>query len=154
MRGMSLCSGTSSRNTAVVSYGCPFQKRFWFSLISTRSHSLRDQGYLCSGFRTLALFRIVSIGEGLPGDSVVKSPPVNAGDRFHPCSGRSHVLRSNSACGHNCLVCALELRSCNYWAHVLQPCLCILEPVLHNKRSHHNEKLAHHSWREAPGHHD
>ena len=34
----------------------------------------------------------------------------------------------------------------NYWAHVPQlPKLTCLEHVLRNKRSHHNEKPAHHS---------
>ena len=38
----------------------------------------------------------------------------------------------------------------NYWAHVpqlLKP--ACLEPVLHNKRSHHNEKSVHRSERVA-----
>ena len=41
---------------------------------------------------------------------------------------------------------ALQLMSHNYWAHVpqqLKP--TCLEPVLHNKRSHRNEKPAHHN---------
>ena len=45
---------------------------------------------------------------------------------------------------HNYWACALEPMSHNYWAHVpqlLKP-MC-LEPVLHNKRSHRNEKPAH-----------
>ena len=33
--------------------------------------------------------------------------------------------------------------SCNYWTHVLQPMPVCLEPVLHNKRSHCNEKPMH-----------
>ena len=34
----------------------------------------------------------------------------------------------------------------NYWAHVPQPLKPThLEPVLHNKRSHRNEKPAHHN---------
>ena len=42
---------------------------------------------------------------------------------------------------HNYWACALEPASQNYWARVsqlLKPAR--LEPVLHNKRSHHNEK--------------
>ena len=31
----------------------------------------------------------------------------------------------------------------NYWIP------CTLEPVLHNKRGHHNEKPVHHNWRGA-----
>ena len=47
---------------------------------------------------------------------------------------------------HNYWACALEPSSHNYWARVpqlLQP--AYLEPVLHNKRSHLNEKPAHHN---------
>ena len=47
---------------------------------------------------------------------------------------------------HNYWACALDPVSHNYWAHVpqlLKP-VC-LEPVLHSKRSHHNEKPAHHN---------
>ena len=39
----------------------------------------------------------------------------------------------------------------NYWAHVpqlLKP--THLEPMLHNKRSHRNEKLAHHNEEQPP----
>ena len=45
---------------------------------------------------------------------------------------------------HNYWACALQPASHNYWAHVpqlLKP--AHLEPVLRNKRSHHNEKPAH-----------
>ena len=45
---------------------------------------------------------------------------------------------------HNYWACALEPVSHNYWAHVpqlLKP-VC-LEPMLRNKRSHHNEKPVH-----------
>ena len=46
---------------------------------------------------------------------------------------------------HNCWACALEPASHNYWAHVPQLLkLACLEPVLHNKRSHCNEKPLHH----------
>ena len=47
---------------------------------------------------------------------------------------------------HNYLACALEPMSHNYWALVpqlLKP--TCLEPVLRNKRSHHNEKPTHHN---------
>ena len=46
---------------------------------------------------------------------------------------------------HNSWACALEPASHNYWAHtpqLLKPAR--LEPVLHNKRSHCNEKPVHH----------
>ena len=45
---------------------------------------------------------------------------------------------------HNYWACALEPVSHSYWAHVpqlLKPAR--LEPVLHNKRNHRNEKPAH-----------
>ena len=54
------------------------------------------------------------------------------------CRGATKPVR------HNYRACALEPASHNYWAHVprlLKP-VC-LEPVLHNKRSHRNEKPAH-----------
>ena len=47
---------------------------------------------------------------------------------------------------HNYWAWALEPASHNYWAHVpqlLKPAR--LEPVLRNKRSHDNEKPAHHN---------
>ena len=47
---------------------------------------------------------------------------------------------------HNYWACALEPASHNYWACVpqlLNP--ACLEPVVHNKRSHLNEKTAHHN---------
>ena len=51
------------------------------------------------------------------------------------CCGATKPMR------HNYWACALEPVSHNYWAHMpqlLKP-VC-LGPVLHNKRSHHNEK--------------
>ena len=47
---------------------------------------------------------------------------------------------------HNYWACALEPMRHNYWAHVpqlLKP--ACLEPMLHNKVSHDNEKPAHHN---------
>ena len=47
---------------------------------------------------------------------------------------------------HNYWACALEPVSHNYWAcmpQLLKP--ACLEPMLHNKRSHLNEKPAHHN---------
>ena len=47
---------------------------------------------------------------------------------------------------HNYWACALEPTSHNYWACVPQLLkLMRLEPVLHNKRSHCNEKPVHHN---------
>ena len=55
------------------------------------------------------------------------------------CRGATKPVR------HNYWACALELMSHNYWARepqLLKPAR--LEPVLRHKRSHHNEKPAHH----------
>ena len=52
--------------------------------------------------------------------------------------------RATKPVHHNYWACALEPTSHNYWAHMphlLKP--ACLEPVLCNKRSHHNEKPAH-----------
>ena len=62
------------------------------------------------------------------GGTVVKNPPANAGDMgSSPGPGRSHMPQSNYA-----------------RAPQLLKTTC-LEPVLHNKRSHRNEKPAHHN---------
>ena len=55
----------------------------------------------------------------------------NAGDTsLISCPGRSHIQLSL----YNYWACTLDPRNCNYWKpHTL-------EPVLHNKRSHQNEK--------------
>ena len=56
------------------------------------------------------------------------------------CCGATKPVR------HNYWACALEPVSHNYWAHVPQPLKpACLEPMLRNKRSHHNEKPAHHN---------
>ena len=36
----------------------------------------------------------------------------------------------------------------------LSPCTATTEPVLHDKRSHHDEKPEDHSWRGAPDGHN
>ena len=54
--------------------------------------------------------------------------------------------RATKPVRHNYWAYALEPASRNYWAHVpqlLKP--AHLEPVLRNKRSHRNEKPAHHN---------
>ena len=68
------------------------------------------------------------------------------------------LVREDPACRgatkpvcYNYLACALEPTSHNYWAHVpqlLKPAR--LEPVLHNKRGHRNEKPAHHNEEQPP----
>ena len=73
---------------------------------------------------------------------MVKNPPANAGDTgSSPGLGRSHMLRSNLAHAPQLLSLRLEPMSHNYRACVLQLLKPThLEPVLRNKRSHHNEK--------------
>ena len=61
------------------------------------------------------------------------------------CRGATEPVR------HNYWACALEPVSHNYWARVpqlLKPAR--LEPVLHNKRRHHNEKPAHCNEEQPP----
>ena len=56
------------------------------------------------------------------------------------CHGATKPVR------HNSWACTVEPASHNYWARVPQlrkPAR--LEPVLRNKKSHHNEKPAHHN---------
>ena len=54
------------------------------------------------------------------------------------CRGATKPVR------HNYWACTLEPASHNYWAHVPQlPKPARLEPMLHNKRSHRNEKPVH-----------
>ena len=54
--------------------------------------------------------------------------------------------RATKPVHHNYWGCTLEPMSHNYWAHVLQPLKPAgLEPMLRNKRSHHNEKPVHHN---------
>ena len=68
------------------------------------------------------------LSRGFPGGAVVKNPPANAGDRgSSPGPGVSHMTRSNEA----------------RVPQLLKPAR--LEPMLRNKRSHHNEKPPHHN---------
>ena len=56
------------------------------------------------------------------------------------CCGATKPVR------HSYWLCALEPKSHNYWAHVPQLLKPMhLEPVLHNKGSHRNEKPMHHN---------
>ena len=59
--------------------------------------------------------------------------------------------RATKPMHHNYWTCALEPASHNYWAcmpQLLKP--ACLEPVLRNKRSHRNEKPAHHNEEQPP----
>ena len=82
-----------------------------------------------------------------PGGAVVKNLPANAGDTgSSPGPGSPTCHGATRPVRHNYWACALEPASHNCWACVpqlLKP--SHLEPVLHNKRSHHNEKPAHHN---------
>ena len=99
-------------------------------------------------------------------ETVIKNLPANKGPggtslveqwlRIHlPMQGTrvQALVREDPTCRgapkpvhHNYWACALEPMSHNYWAHVPQLLVpAHLEPVLHNKRSHCNEKPAHHS---------
>ena len=52
--------------------------------------------------------------------------------------------RATKPVRHNYWACTLEPASHNYWAHVLQLLKpACLEPVLRNKRGHHNKKPVH-----------
>ena len=83
----------------------------------------------------------------IPGGAVVKNPPANAGAQVWALIREDPTCReATKPVRHNYWACALEPKSHNYWAHVpqlLKP-VC-LEPVLRNKRSHRNEKPAHHN---------
>ena len=76
---------------------------------------------------------------------MVKNLPARAGDiGSSPGLGRSHMLRSNEARAPQ----LLSLHSGAWEPQLLSPCATTteaarLEPVLRNKRSHHNEKPVH-----------
>ena len=82
--------------------------------------------------------------QGFFGGSLVNNPPSSAGDTDSiPHLGRVHVLWSDWACAPQ----AWSLCSGAWELPLLSP--RVLGPVLHNKRSHCDEKPAHHSWRVA-----
>jgi len=76
-----------------------------------------------------------NVQRGFPGGSVVKNLPANADTRFPSLVWKiPHASEQLKPMHHNYWACALESEHCNYrrlWA---------LEPMLCNKRSHHNEK--------------
>ena len=77
-----------------------------------------------------------------PGGSVVKNQLISAGDMGSiPGLESSTYNGATKPVHHNYWACALDPRSYNYWAQVPQWLKSTtLEPMLHNKRSHHNEK--------------
>ena len=73
-----------------------------------------------------------------PGGTAVRNPPANAGDMgSSPGLGRSHMPWSNWARAPQLLSLCSRARE----PQLLKP--TCLEPVLHNKRSHRNEKPVH-----------
>ena len=87
--------------------------------------------FLYSGITTNSLNEL---DWDFPGGAVVKNPPDPT------CRGATKPVR------HNYWAHALEPVSHNYWAHMPQLLKPMhLEPVLRNKRSHHNEKPSHHN---------
>ena len=76
--------------------------------------------------------------------------------RIHPAvqgtQFQSLILEDSTCLGppknmrHNYRASSLEPTRHNYWAHVFQLLKSVcLQPVLHNKRSHHSEKPEHHN---------
>ena len=81
-----------------------------------------------------------------PNGSVVKNAPANADVGLILGPGGSHTLWGNKACAPQLVSHALEPGSCNYGAHVpqlLKP--THLVPIVCNRRSHSDEKPAHHN---------
>ena len=81
-------------------------------------------------------------------NSVAKNLPANAGDMVQSLIWEDPICRgATKPMSPNYWACAQEPRSHSDWS------LCTLEPALHNKRNHHNEKPTHHNSRVAPAHH-
>ena len=96
---------------------------------------------------------------GSPGGSVVKNPPVNAGDMgWIPGLGRSHMPWGNYSWHHSYWDDALEPGSHKHWGCVLQPlkpryhrdCALQQEKALQGK-GHANTQC---NWRVAPALHN
>ena len=93
--------------------------------------------------------RVVTLGD-FPGGTVDKNPPANTGDtglipgleRFHmPWSNWAQALEPMNLTYWTCTHKGLQPTTpkpecCDYWSP------CALEPVLPNKKSHHDEKPA------------
>ena len=78
-------------------------------------------------------FNLKSQALGFPVGSVVKNLPANAGDSFNPWSRKiPHAIEQISPCTTTTEPMCRTYRS-----------RCALETMLHNKRSHHNEKPTH-----------
>ena len=82
---------------------------------------------------------------GFPGGAVIENLPASSGDTgSSPGPGRSHMPRGNWAHAPQ----LLSLCSRAHEPQLLKP--LHLEPVPHNKRSHHNEKSVHHNEKWPP----
>ena len=120
--------------------------------ISSNHRRAKEEGTNENYKNNQKTFNKMEISRDFPGGTVVKNPPANAGDM-----GSSLIQEDPTCCGatkpvhHNYWACALEPASHNYWAcmpQLLKP--AHLEPMLRNKRSHHNENSAHHNEEEPP----
>ena len=112
-------------------------------ILPTHELSVSLHLFVLISFMLLNLSRRVT-WSGFPGSSVVKNLPANAGDTGSiPGQGGSHMPSSNEA-----RVPQLLSRCSRAWElQLLKPRK--LEPMLGNRRSHCNEKPAHHNWRVA-----
>ena len=106
---------------------------------------LGSQGSICLSKIFNSVFpTIKKRGSGLPWRStVVKNLPANAGDTGSiPDPGRSYMPQSHSACAPPQLLSlcsrARGSKPLSPWPQLLKP--TCLQPVLHNRRSHCNEK--------------
>ena len=87
---------------------------------------------------TTEMYTLKWLSLGFPCCAVVGSPPAKAGDAgSSPGPGGSHMPQSGKAHASQ----LLRLRSGGREPLLLTP--TCLEPMLHNKRSHRNEKPAH-----------
>ena len=154
-----LCNqNESSRSTLAVPYH-PSQTTFretalwgrYFSACSLYRREIDDAREIhmqkCdTHFYICIVFVCIKI-QDFPGGAVVKNPPANAGDTGSipgpedpTCRGATKTMH------HHYWAFTLEPASHNYWARMLQLLKpAHLEPVLRNKRSHHNEKPARHN---------
>ena len=111
-----------------------------------------------SGTLPSAYYTLRSSKKGFPVDSVVKSPPANAGDRspwygwiLH-AKGQLRLDALTKLVHHNHGTCALEPGSLNYWTHVpqlLKPRDCALQ-----QENPQQWEATHHNSSVAPAHHN